>query len=128
MARRVRIGTLSLPRTHLFLNVLVLLSVPALHLLSKGMDVKVILDRLGVQAADRHDMTDVPERGTDRLVQVPKLVKEFVEKGGTVLISEYWARHYGYVVGRELPQQAKLLTDEQMAEELAKRRGTIIDY
>ncbi|HEY9871417.1 MAG TPA: hypothetical protein V6D08_19825 [Candidatus Obscuribacterales bacterium] len=100
----------------------------ALHLLSKGMDVTVILDRLGVQAANRHEMTDVPERGSDRLVQVPALVRQFVEKGGTLLISEHWASHYGYVVGRELPQQAKLLTDEQMAEELAKRRGTIIDY
>ncbi len=62
------------------------------------------------------------------LLRPPTLVREFVQKGGTLLISQTWARQFGYAAGRELPHEAKFLTDEQMAEELAKRRGTIIDY
>jgi len=98
----------------------------ALYYLGKGIDVTLMLDRMALMAANRHDMTEVAER--DKLVSVKALILEFLEKGGTVLASESWANKLGYVTGGNLPPGVKLLSDDEMRDEIFRRRGTIVEY
>lgn len=98
----------------------------AMYYMGKGMDVTVMLDRSGLQVANRHDPTEVPEG--DKLVPVKAILVEFLQKGGTVLASESWSKKFGYVTGGNMPSGIKLLSDDEMRDELFKRRGTIIDY
>ncbi len=98
----------------------------ALYYQSKGIDVSVMLERLALMAANRHDMMEVAEG--DQLVPVKSVLLEFMQKGGTVLASKSWADKLGYATGGNLPPGIKLLSDEEMRDELFKRRGSIIEY
>jgi len=93
---------------------------------NKGIDVTVILDRLALQVANRHDMHEVSEG--DRLVPVKNALLEFLQNGGTVLASQTWANKLGYATAGNLPPGIRLLSDDEMRDELFKRRGTIIEY
>jgi len=98
----------------------------ALYYLGKGIDVTVMLDRMAVQVANRHDMKEVVEG--DKLVPVKAVLLEFLQKGGTVLVSRTWADKLGYVTGGNLPAGVKLVSDDEMRDEIFKRRGTMVEY
>jgi hypothetical protein len=98
----------------------------AVYYLGRGFDVTVMLDRMAVQVANRHDMKEVVEG--DKLVPVKDILLEFLQKGGTVLVSQTWAGKLGYITGGNLPAGVKLLSDDEMRDEIFKRRRTLIDY
>lgn len=97
-----------------------------LYYLGKGIDVTLMLDRMALMAANRHDMKEVADG--DKLVSVKALIVEFLGKGGTVLASESWANKLGYVTAGNLPPGVKLLSDDEMRDEIFRRRGTIVEY
>ncbi len=99
----------------------------ALYYLGKGIDVTVMLDRMAVQWANSRDITREVTEG-DRIVMVKSVIIEFLGKGGTVLASQTWAKKLGFVQGGNLPPGVKLLSDDEMRDEIFKRRGTIVEY
>lgn len=102
------------------------------YLRGRGVDVAIMLDRGGVRLANKHNGHELQlHRGsTEHMVKTQQLLRDFIDGGGTVFVSERWAREFGLWGGSypSLTQGVKLSTDEEMADLLVERSGRIVEY
>lgn len=102
------------------------------YLRGRGVDVAIMLDRGGVRLANKHNGHEFQlHRGsTERMVKTQQLLRQFIDSGGQVFVSERWAREFGLWGGSypSLTQGVKLSSDEEMADLLVERSGRIVEY
>jgi hypothetical protein len=104
----------------------------AIYLKGRGVDIAIMLDRGGVRLANKHNGHELQlHRGsTERMIKTHALLRQFIDAGGTVYVSERWARTFGLVGGSysSLSEGVKTASDEEMADLLVERSGRIVEY
>jgi hypothetical protein len=102
------------------------------YLRGRGVDVAIMLDRGGVRLANKHNghQLQLHRGSTERMIKTQEMLRQFIDGGGTVFVSERWAREFGLYGGSypSLTQGVKLATDEEMADLLVERSGRIVEY
>lgn len=102
------------------------------YLKGRGVDIAIMLDRGGVRLANKHNMHEEQlHRGsTEKMVKTQTLLRQFIDSGGTVYVSERWAKTFGLTGGSypALTAGVKLVDDEAMADLLVERNGRIVEY